>query len=127
MSAGEAVQPRSERRSVSRSLRPIFFGVTIVTILGLLFGLPWWTLVFSRAQWPAPVQVAGSLIFGVALLSFPALMYLGHSRHRQDWAARLGDSILGIIWVLFVWALLGNVALIGLGAAGVADPIRSRV
>jgi predicted MPP superfamily phosphohydrolase len=107
-------------------LRPILFGAAIITILGLLFGLPWWTLVFADAHWPASVQVGGSVIFGAALISFPVLMYLGHSSHRQDWAARIGDTTLGVIWVFFVWSALGNVLRFALGVAGVADPVRSR-
>jgi predicted MPP superfamily phosphohydrolase len=53
-------------------------------------------------------------------------MFLGHGRGR-DWAARVGDTILGVIWVMFVWALLGNVARVALAAGGVADPLRSRI
>ena len=45
----------------------------------------------------------------------------------MDWAARTGDTILGVIWVLFVWTVLGNVLRIGLAFGGVADPDRSRI
>lgn len=108
-------------------MRPLIFGVVLFTILGLLFGVPWWTLIFSGAQWPASVQVGGSILFAVALASFPVLMFLGHGQRRLDWAARLGDTTLGIIWVLFAWALIGNVLRLGLDVAGVADPLRSRI
>ena len=65
-------------------------------------------------------------MFGGALAAFPVLMYLGHGRRHQDWAASTGDTILGVIWVLFAWALLGNVLRLALTFAGVADPVRSR-
>jgi hypothetical protein len=121
MSAGEVVETR---RSF---VRPLVFSLVIFTILGLLFGLPWWTLLFSEAQWPVAVRAGGSVVFGVWLASFPVLMYLGHGSRRLDWAARIGDTTLGIIWVLFTWALIGNVFRLGLDLAGVADPLRSRV
>jgi predicted MPP superfamily phosphohydrolase len=105
----------------------VIFGAVVFTILGLLFGLPWWTLLFAQADWPAAVRVGGSVFFGVWLASFPVLMYVGHGSRRLDWAARLGDTTLGIIWVLFTWALIGNVFRLGLDLAGVADPLRSRV
>jgi predicted MPP superfamily phosphohydrolase len=54
-------------------------------------------------------------------------MYVGHGSRHRDWAARAGDTILGVIWVMFVWALLGNVLRLALVIAGVADPVRSRI
>lgn len=122
MSAGEAVQAAPTRRS----LRPLLFGVTITTILVLLFGVPWWTLLLAGTQWPSAVTAAGTVGFVGALVAFPVLMYVGHGRHR-DWAARTGDTILGVIWVMFVWALLGNVLRLALVIGGVADPDRSRI
>jgi uncharacterized protein len=122
VTASEAVQAAPARRS----LRPYLFGLVLVSVLGLLFGVPWWTLVVAGAQWPAPVVAAGTVLFGGALVAFPVLMFLGHGRQR-DWAARAGDTILGVIWVMFVWALLGNVLRVALAAGGVADPVRSRI
>jgi predicted MPP superfamily phosphohydrolase len=122
MSSDQAVQAAPARRS----LRPYFFGVTITAILFLLFGVPWWVLVASGAQWPTPVAVTGTVVFAAAMVGFVPLMFLGHARGR-DWAAVAGDSILGVIWVVFVWAILGNVLRLGLLAAGVADPARSRI
>jgi predicted MPP superfamily phosphohydrolase len=123
MTVGEAVEAPARRRS----LRPYVFGLTITTILALLFGVPWWTLVVGGAHWPAGVVAAGTVVFAAALAGFPVLMYLGHGRRHLDWAARTGDTLLGVIWVAFVWAIIGNVARAALGIAGVADPLRSRV
>jgi uncharacterized protein len=123
MSAGEAVQAAPARRSP----RALLFGATITAILALLFGVPWWTLVLAGARWPAAVVVTATTVSLAALAAFPVLMYLGHGSLRQDWAARAGDTILGVVWVLFVWALFGNVLRVGLAVGGVADPVRSRI
>jgi uncharacterized protein len=123
VTAGEAVQAAPARRS----LRPYLFGLTIAAILALLFGVPWWTLVLGNTQWPVAVAAAGTVVFVGAFVAFPVLMYLGHGSRQWDWAASTGDTILGVIWVLFVWALFGNVLRLALLAGGVADPVRSRV
>jgi predicted MPP superfamily phosphohydrolase len=123
VSVGEATQAATTRRS----LRPLLFGLTITTILALLFGVPWWTLVVAGTRWPVSVVVAGTALFGGALVAFPVLLYLGHGRHHRDRAARTGDIILGVIWVLFAWAVLGNVLRLALAVSGVADPLRSRI
>jgi uncharacterized protein len=122
VSSGEAVQEAPARRSI----RPLVFGLTITSILTLLFGVPWWTLVLA-ARWPEPLPAAGTALFVAGLLGFPVLMYLGHGRRHLDLAARTGDTLLGVVWVLFVWALLGNVLRMVLAVAGVADPARSRL
>jgi predicted MPP superfamily phosphohydrolase len=96
----------------------MIFTAVLVTVLGLLFGVPWWTLVMAP-QWPVPVQVAGTMLFAVAVLAFPATMFLGHGR-SLDWASRTGDTLLGIVWVLFTWSLLGNLLRIGFGPRVVA-------
>jgi uncharacterized protein len=122
VSASEAAQAAPARRSI----RPLLFGLTVIAVLVLLFGVPWWTLVVADTRWPTAVGVSGTIVFVGALAAFPVLMYLGHGR-RRDWAARAGDTILGVIWVMFVWALLGNVLRLALVISGVGDPARSRV
>ncbi|WP_175441194.1 hypothetical protein [Micromonospora humi] len=99
MAAGDAAHVRPARRS----LRPLASGAALVTILALLFGLPRWTLTVA-ARWPGPVVAAGTAVFVTALVAFPALMYLGHGRRRLDAAARADDTLLGLVWILFVWA-----------------------
>ncbi|MEW9528207.1 metallophosphoesterase [Microbispora sp. NPDC049125] len=123
MSTGETMRAAPPRRSG----RPLVFGLTIIAVLALLFGVPWWTLVGADARWPALVVIAGTILFAGALVAFPALMYMGHGRRHRDWAARAGDTILGVIWVMFAWAVLGNVLRLALAVAGVADPGRSRI
>jgi len=123
MATTEAV-PTARRRSL---LRPLTFALTLTTVLGLLFGVPWWSLVMAGSDWPTPVVVAGTVLFALVLVAFPVLMVLGHGRRHLDWAARTGDTILGAVWILFVWALAGDVLRLVLLGAGVDDPVRSRV
>src|SRR6266545_3814003 len=123
VAAGEAVEAVPARRS----LRALLFGLTITGILVLLFGVPWWTLVVADARWPGGVVLAGTAGFALALVAFPVLMVLGHGRRHRDWAAVAGDTLLGVVWVLFSWAVIGNVATLALAVGGVADPLRSRV
>ncbi|MEC3981982.1 metallophosphoesterase [Amycolatopsis sp. H20-H5] len=101
--------------------------VMLVVVLLLLFGVPWWALVFPSPDWPAPVAIAGTVVFALGLVGFPLMMFLGHSRRAQDWAARIGDSTLGVVWVLFVWTLLGDLLRLVLIVAGVENPARSRI
>jgi hypothetical protein len=53
--------------------------VTLVAVLGALFGVPWWTLV-AAADWPAPASGIGSVAFVAAAVGLPVLMFLGHGR-----------------------------------------------
>jgi hypothetical protein len=99
--------------------------VLVITLL--LFGVPWWTLLASGAAWPTAVFVIGTLLFIVAFAGMPLLMTLGHGRRHLDWAAATGDALLGAAWVLFVWAVLGQVLRVVLLIAGVEDPVRARV
>lgn len=93
----------------------------------LLFGLPGWTLLAPGARWPTVVVAVGAALFVAAFVALPVMMTLGHGHRHRDWAAVAGDSLLGAAWVLFVWAVLGQVLELGLGLAGVEDPLRSRV
>ncbi len=99
----------------------------VLAVLLLLFGLPAWTLLTPGAQWPTAVSVAGAMILAAGFTAMPVAMYLGHGRRHSDGAAVTGDGILGAAWVLFVWSVLGQVAKVVLGLAGVDDPLRSRV
>lgn len=130
--------PRSRSAAVSssemvqappagQSPRPLRFGLTVSAVLVALFGVPWWTLVVAGAQWPKTVVVVATILFVGGALALPLLMYLGHGRRGRDWAARIGDTILGVIWVMFAWALLGNLLRFALAIGGVADPFRSRI
>jgi hypothetical protein len=99
-----------------------FFSAKRITV-----DFPWWTLFVSGTRWPAAVVAAGTVLSLGTLLAFPALMVAGHGRRHLDWAARIGDTILGVVWILFAWAILGNVLGVGLAIGGVTDPARSRI
>ncbi|GIF03750.1 metallophosphoesterase [Actinoplanes siamensis] len=116
-----AVEAKPRRRRAAAR-----FGVILVAVLALLFGVPWATLVWSGNAWPAPVFVLGTLLFVLAAAAFPVLMFRGHGR-RDDVSARIADTMLGVVWVLFTWSVLGQVAGLVLALAGVHDPVRSRV
>jgi predicted MPP superfamily phosphohydrolase len=74
-----------------------------------MFGVPWWTVV-GEPDWPTVVTVVGTVVFGAAMVGFPLFMYFGHNRRGLDRAARIGDTTLGVIWVLLVWSVIGQVA-----------------
>jgi uncharacterized protein len=95
-------------------------GATISAVLLLLFGVPWWTLVLAP-RWPAAATAAGTLVFLAALLAFPVCMVVGHGR-GSDRASRIGDTILGVVWVAFAWSILG--AVLRLALLGVQDSAR---
>ena len=104
MSVGEAVETEPRRRP-GRAIR---FALILTAVLLLLFGVPWWTLVASGNDWPTGVLVAGTVIFAAALVVFPLAMFSGHGRHHRDGPAVLGDTMLGVVWQLFVWSVFGQ-------------------
>ena len=99
MSVGETVAAEPRRRP-GRALR---FGLLIAVVLLLLFGVPWWTLIWSGNRWPGAVFTAGTVLFAAAAAAFPFLMIGGHGPHHRDGPARAADTMLGVVWQLFVW------------------------
>jgi predicted MPP superfamily phosphohydrolase len=124
----DALEP-SQRllQVVTRSFRRIRLAALPLAALVLLFWLPWWALVFSTVEWSFPAVLAGTVLFAAAFAAFPVMMYLGHRRRGFDWAARIGDTILGVIWVLFSWTLLGYLLRLALFLFGVGNPDRARI
>ncbi len=108
-----------------RGLRRVF-PVLFPIVLLLLFAVPWWTIVGSDS-WPTPAFVAGTVVFAVALVGFPLAMRQGHRSGGSDLAARIGDTTLGVIWVMFTWSVLGLVVRLVLKLSGVDDPLRCRI
>jgi len=105
--------------------RVLGFVAILVTVMALLFGVPLWTLVLAPS-WPGPVTVFGVLVFVLAALAQPLLMFVGHGR-GSDAVAQAGDTLLGVIWVLFAWSVLGSIAGLVLQTLGVDAPLRQRV
>ncbi|MFD9285553.1 metallophosphoesterase, partial [Streptomyces mirabilis] len=88
----------------------------------LLWTVPCWLLLYAGQHWPLPVTLAGTALFALGLIGMPLAMVRGHGRHQQDWAAIIGDTLLGTIWVLFTWSvLLGILLRLTLTVTGVGD------
>ncbi|WP_040779293.1 metallophosphoesterase [Nocardia pneumoniae] len=101
--------------------------VLFLAIPAVLFLLPWWTLVAAPTQGTGPLFWLGTALFAVAFCCLPTSMYLGHGSAQSDAASIVGDTLLGVMWVVFSWSVLGNLARLGLAVAGVGDPARSRI
>ncbi|MFJ8023627.1 metallophosphoesterase [Streptomyces sp. NPDC096311] len=88
----------------------------------LLWAVPCWVLLHTGQHWPLPVTLAGTALFALGLIGMPLAMVRGHGRRQQDWAAIIGDTLLGTIWVLFTWSvLLGVLLRLALTVTGVGD------
>ena len=116
----------AEATAPERPRRPFRRLSTFVLAIALLFGVPWATLVLSGQAWPLSVILAGTVLFVAAAAGLPRLMMLGHAR-GSDRAAIAGDTLLGVVWIMFTASLAGNVLRLVLLAAGVHDPDRARI
>ncbi|MFB8273283.1 metallophosphoesterase [Streptomyces sp. NPDC055955] len=88
----------------------------------LLWAVPCWVLLHAGQHWPLPVALGGTALFVLGLIGMPLAMMRGHGRRQQDWAAIIGDSLLGASWVLFTWSvLLGVLLRLALTVAGAGD------
>lgn len=106
--------------------RRLFMAVVVALIVVLLFGVPLWTVFFAGSDWPVAVRIVGSLLIVGAAVALPAAMVAGHAR-SHDGAARIGDTLLGAVWILFVWSAIGALLGVVLGLVGLEDPFRSRL
>ncbi|GAA3574914.1 metallophosphoesterase [Amycolatopsis ultiminotia] len=107
-------------------MRGLRRGALLGVALLLLFGEPWSVLVLLP-EWPVAGTIVGTVLFAGAALGAPALMVLGHGPRQSDRAARLGDGLLGTIWVLFAWSVFGHLLRLVLLLSGVDDPARPRI
>lgn len=88
----------------------------------LLWAVPCWVLLHAGQHWPLPVALGGTALFVLGLAAMPLAMMRGHGRRQQDWAAIVGDTLLGVSWVLFTWSvLLGVLLRLALAVTGVGD------
>ncbi|MGX1509553.1 metallophosphoesterase [Streptomyces collinus] len=119
---GEARGPRPSRlRSLMRFIP--------LTAPVLLWAVPCWVLLHAGQHWPPAVTLVGTALFFLGLVGMPLAMVRGHGRRQQDWAAIIGDTLLGAGWVLFTWSvLLGVLLRAALAVTGVGDgQDRSRI
>ncbi|AXL92206.1 metallophosphoesterase [Streptomyces sp. CB09001] len=88
----------------------------------LLWAVPCWVLLHSGQHWPLPVTLTGTALFVLGMACMPLAMVRGHGRRQQDRAAIVGDTLLGISWVLFTWSvLLGVLLRLALTIGGVGE------
>ncbi|MGX1372530.1 putative MPP superfamily phosphohydrolase [Streptomyces canus] len=107
---------RAPRRSVLHRLMSYLPLIAPV----LLWTVPCWVLLYGGQHWPLPVTLVGTALFALGLIGMPLAMARGHGRRQQDWAAIIGDTLLGTSWVLFTWSvLLGVLLRLALTVAGV--------
>ncbi|MFD9073434.1 metallophosphoesterase [Streptomyces lasiicapitis] len=114
--AGSAAHgtPRSRLHRLMRHL-PLIAPV-------LLWSVPCWVLLHAGQHWPLPVTLTGTALFALGLAGMPLAMVRGHGRRQQDWAAIVGDTLLGAVWVLFTWSVvLGVLLRLTLTVTGVGD------
>ncbi|WP_326565627.1 metallophosphoesterase [Amycolatopsis rhabdoformis] len=107
-------------------MRGVRRAAALVVALLLLFGEPWSVFVLLPG-WSGAGTAGGTVVFAAAMVAFPVLMFLGHGPRHSDAAARAGDVLLGTVWVLFTWSVLGHVLRLALLIAGVDDPARPRI
>ncbi|MFI6111078.1 metallophosphoesterase [Kitasatospora sp. NPDC051164] len=119
-SAGEAPPRGARRRGTAGRL-----GV-LVLVLVVLCLPPWWTLFAAGAGWPLPVFLGGTVVLAAWMVAFPFLMIAGHGARQSDRAARIADTSLGVVWVLFTWSALGGLADLVLGGLDVGGADRAR-
>ncbi|WP_327372654.1 metallophosphoesterase [Streptomyces sp. NBC_01216] len=107
----------SRRRRLQRLLRYVPLVAPV-----LLWAVPCWVLLYTGQRWPVPVTLAGTVLFALALIGMPLAMTRGHGRRQRDRAAIVGDTLLGVGWVMFTWSVLLGVPLrLVLTVAGVGD------
>lgn len=106
--------------------RRLLVTLVVAFIVVLLFGVPLWTVFFAGSDWPVAVRIVGSLLIFAAAIVLPVTMVAGHAR-SHDGAARVGDTLLGAVWILFVWSAIGALLGVVLGLVGLEDPLRSRL
>ncbi|MFJ8227502.1 metallophosphoesterase [Streptomyces griseus] len=114
-SAGEARKARPSRLQRLMRYVPLIAPV-------LLWAVPCWVLLHTGQRWPLPVTLTGTALFALCLAAMPLAMVRGHGRRQRDGAAIVGDTLLGVSWVLFTWSvLLGVLLRLALTVAGVGD------
>ncbi|WP_228001832.1 metallophosphoesterase [Nocardia australiensis] len=101
--------------------------VMFLAVPAVLFLLPWWTLVEAPSDGTGPLFWLGSAVFVLGFVCLPATMFLGHGPAQSDPASMVGDTLLGVMWVVFSWSVIGDIVGVGLFAGGVDDPARARI
>ncbi|MBC7303780.1 MAG: metallophosphoesterase [Nocardia sp.] len=93
----------------------------ISLVSALLFGLPWWTLVSAPTDGTGPLFWLGTAVFVAGFVCLPLTMALGHGPAQSDPAVIVGDTLLGVLWVVFSWSVIGLFVRGALAVAGVGS------
>ncbi|MFD3637676.1 metallophosphoesterase, partial [Streptomyces sp. NPDC058664] len=98
------------------------FAVRLMLLLlvpALMFGLPWWMLVSAPTGGSGALFWIGTAICLAGAVCLPLAMFLGHGPAQSDPAVIVGDTLLGVVWVVFSWSVIGVFARGALAVAGV--------
>ncbi|MFE1592957.1 metallophosphoesterase [Nocardia sp. NPDC058705] len=98
----------------------------VVLVVAVMFAVPWWVLVAAPTGRSGRLYRVGTGMCVVGLLGVPVAMFFGHGPPQFDPAAIVGDMLLGVLWVVFVWSVIGAVVRGGLSIAGVKGVRASR-
>ncbi|GAA5063251.1 metallophosphoesterase [Nocardia callitridis] len=103
-------------------LRTLLF----LAIPAILFLLPWWTIVFAPTEGGGALFWIGSVVFLLGFLALPTTMFLGHGPAQSDSASLVGDTLLGVAWIVFSWSVFGNIIGLIFTMTGAEDSTRFR-
>ncbi|WP_410875843.1 metallophosphoesterase [Nocardia sp. A7] len=93
--------------------------IVIVLVAAVMFAVPWWVLVAAPTGRSGLRYRVGTGVCVVGFVGLPVAMFFGHGPAHFDPAAIVGDVLLGVLWVVFVWSVIGAVVRGALSVAGV--------
>ncbi|MFD4459532.1 metallophosphoesterase [Nocardia sp. NPDC058480] len=93
--------------------------IAIVLVPAVMFVVPWWVLVAAPTGRSGTRFRVGTVVCVVGYLCLPVALFFGHGPPQFDPATIVGDVLLGVLWVVFVWSLIGSVVRGALRVAGV--------
>ncbi|MDO3645731.1 metallophosphoesterase [Nocardia mangyaensis] len=73
----------------------------------VMFAVPWWTLVAAPTGGSGPLFRIGTALCVLGVIGLPLAMFLGHGPMQSDPASIIGDTALGVLWVVFCWSVIG--------------------
>ncbi|MGW5918717.1 metallophosphoesterase [Nocardia fluminea] len=95
------------------------FLMVIVLVAAVMFAVPWWVLVAAPTGRSGVRYRVGTVVCSAGFVGLPVAMFLGHGPPQLDPAAIVGDTLLGVLWVVFVWSVIGSAVRGALRVAGV--------
>ncbi|WP_446222014.1 metallophosphoesterase [Nocardia sp. IBHARD005] len=83
--------------------------IVVVLVPAVMFAVPWWMLVAAPTGRSGTRFRVGTVACVLGYLCLPVALFLGHGPPQFDPAAIVGDVLLGVLWVVFVWSVIGSV------------------